>query len=73
MKRVKHMAEDGRVAVRNARRDGRKHLDGLEKGGGHLRRRRRPGRPRTSTSSPTPIEGDIDKALADKEQELLEV
>ena len=33
VKRVKHMAEDGRVAVRNARRDGRKHLDGLEKGG----------------------------------------
>ncbi|MEA3218469.1 MAG: ribosome recycling factor, partial [Acidimicrobiia bacterium] len=26
VKRVKHMAEEGRVAVRNARRDGRKHL-----------------------------------------------
>ena len=33
VKVVKHMAEDGRVAVRNIRRDARKHLEGAEKGG----------------------------------------
>ena len=30
---VKHMAEDGRVAVRNIRRDARKHLEANEKAG----------------------------------------
>jgi ribosome recycling factor len=72
VKRVKHMAEDGRVAVRNARRDGRKHLDGLEKGGvistDELGRATKDLDRRTHA-----IEGDIDKALAEKEQELLEV
>ena len=33
VKVVKHMAEDGRVAVRNLRRDARKHLEGSEKAG----------------------------------------
>jgi len=33
VKVVKHMAEDGRVAVRNIRRDARKHLEGSEKAG----------------------------------------
>ena len=33
VKVVKHMAEDGRVAVRNLRRDARKHLEALEKAG----------------------------------------
>ena len=33
MKVVKHMAEDGRVAVRNVRRDARKHLEAAEKAG----------------------------------------
>ena len=31
VKVVKHMAEDGRVAVRNVRRDARKHLEAMEK------------------------------------------
>ena len=33
VKVVKHMAEEGRVAVRNIRRDARKHLEALEKDG----------------------------------------
>jgi len=33
VKVVKHMAEDGRVAVRNLRRDSRKALEGAERGG----------------------------------------
>ena len=33
VKIVKHMAEDGRVAVRNIRRDARKHLEAAEKAG----------------------------------------
>jgi ribosome recycling factor len=33
VKVVKHMAEDGRVAVRNIRRDARKHMEALEKAG----------------------------------------
>jgi len=33
VKVVKHMAEDGRVAVRNLRRDARKHLETAERGG----------------------------------------
>jgi ribosome recycling factor len=33
VKVVKHMAEDGRVAVRNLRRDARKHLEGSERTG----------------------------------------
>ena len=38
------MAEDGRVAVRNIRRDARKHLEAAEKAGGDLGRRARAGR-----------------------------
>ena len=33
MKIVKDMAEDGRIAVRNMRRDARKHLEAAEKAG----------------------------------------
>ena len=44
VKVVKHMAEDGRVAVRNVRRDARKHLEGAEKRRRDLLRRARSGR-----------------------------
>ena len=44
VKVVKHMAEDGRVAVRNVRRDTRKHLEASEKAGRDLLRRARPSR-----------------------------
>lgn len=72
VKRVKHMAEEGRVAVRNARRDGRKHLESLEKSGelssDEVNRAHKELDKLTHV-----IEADIDKALADKEHELLEV
>ena len=72
VKVVKHMAEDGRVAVRNVRRDARKHLEAAEK---------------DSTISADDLERaekelekithehveEIDKAFQRKEHELLEV
>jgi ribosome recycling factor len=72
VKRVKHMAEEGRVAVRNARRDGRKHLDALEKGG-ELSSDDVGRAGRDLDKLTHNVEADIDKALADKEHELLEV
>ena len=72
VKRVKGMAEDGRVAVRSARRDGRKELEGLEKAGeistDDLSRAEKELDKLTHG-----IESEIDKSLAEKEQELLEV
>jgi ribosome recycling factor len=72
VKVVKHMAEDGRVAVRNIRRDARKHLEQAEKNG------------EVSVDALERAEKDlekithehvdlIDKAFARKEHELLEV
>jgi ribosome recycling factor len=72
VKHVKNMAEDGRVAVRNIRRDARKHLEAAEKAG------------QLSANELERAEKDIerithehvemiDKAFARKEQELLEV
>ncbi|MGZ4680626.1 MAG: ribosome recycling factor [Ilumatobacteraceae bacterium] len=72
VKIVKNMAEDGRVAVRNIRRDARKHLEAAEKAG------------QLSANELERAEKDIerithehvemiDKAFARKEQELLEV
>jgi ribosome recycling factor len=71
VKVVKHMAEDGRVAVRNIRRDARKHLEAAEKAAAisadELER---------SEKELEKITHDhvdhIDKALGRKEQELLE-
>lgn len=72
VKRVKGMAEEGRVAVRNARRDARKSLEGLAKAGtisdDDVTRAEKELDRLTHAN-----EGDIDKSLADKEQELLEV
>ena len=72
VKVVKHMAEEGRVAVRNVRRDTRKHLEASEKAG------------EISSDEVDRAEKElekithehvdhIDKALARKEHELLEV
>jgi ribosome recycling factor len=72
VKVVKHMAEDGRIAVRNIRRDVRKHLEQAEKNG------------EVSADALERAEKDlekithehvdlIDKAFARKEHELLEV
>ena len=72
VKIVKQMAEDGRVAVRNIRRDSRKHLEASEKAAeisaDELERAEK------DLDKLTHDHVDhIDKALGRKEQELLEV
>ena len=72
VKIVKQMAEDGRVAVRNIRRDARKHLEAAEKAAeisaDELERAEK------DLDKLTHDHVDhIDKALGRKEQELLEV
>jgi ribosome recycling factor len=72
VKVVKHMAEDGRVAVRSVRRDARKHLEGSEKTGeisaDELERAEK------ELEKITHEHVDkIDAALGRKETELLEV
>ena len=72
VKVVKHMAEDGRVAVRNIRRDARKHLEAAEKAGeisaDELERAEKEMEKITHDHV-----DHIDKALGRKEHELLEV
>ncbi len=72
VKVVKNMAEDGRVALRNVRRDARKVLEIAEKDGeiskDELERAEKELEKYTHESG----EG-VDRALARKEQELLEV
>jgi ribosome recycling factor len=72
VKVVRHMAEDGRVAVRNVRRDVRKHLESAEKSGSisvdELDRAEKELEKITHDHT-----DEIDKALARKEHELLEV
>lgn len=69
---VKQMAEDGRVAIRNLRREARKELEGAEKAGDlsadELQRAEK-----ELDSMTHAHEGEVDSALAAKEQELLEV
>jgi ribosome recycling factor len=71
VKLVKHMAEEGRVAVRNLRRSGRHDLDQLEKDGDiskdELQRAEKELDKLTHAQ-----EAEIDGALQHKEQELLE-
>ena len=72
VKVVKHMAEDGRISLRNIRRDARKHLEAAEKAtqisANELER---------AEKEMDKITHDhvelIDKALGRKEHELLEV
>jgi ribosome recycling factor len=72
VKIVKNMAEDGRVALRNIRRDARKHLEAAEKAGemsvDELERAEKEMERVTHDHVDS-----IDKAFARKEQELLEV
>lgn len=69
---VKQKAEDGRVQIRNARRSARQELEGLQKGGDltedDLARANKELDKVTHQR-----EAEIDKALDQKEQELLEV
>jgi ribosome recycling factor len=72
VKVVRAMAEEGKVAIRGVRHKGRKDLDALEKNGeissDDLNRATKELDRLTHAH-----ESDIDKALQDKEQELLEV
>lgn len=72
VKVVKNMAEDGRVALRNIRRDSRKALETAEKDGEISKDEL--DRAEKELEKLTHENGEsIDKALARKEQELLEV
>ncbi|MBI4885377.1 MAG: ribosome recycling factor [Actinobacteria bacterium] len=72
VKMVKHMAEDGRVALRNVRRDARKHLEAVEKAGHISADELERGEKEMDKMTHDHVEL-IDKALGRKEQELLEV
>jgi ribosome recycling factor len=72
VKVVKHMAEDGRVAVRNVRRDTRKHLEASEKAGEISSDELDRAEKELEKITHDHVD-DIDKALARKEHELLEV
>jgi ribosome recycling factor len=72
VKVVKNMAEEGRVAVRNVRRDARKHLEAAEREG--LISRDDLDRAEKELEKVTHDHVDrIDKAFGRKESELLEV
>jgi ribosome recycling factor len=72
VKVVKHMAEEGRVAVRNVRRDTRKHLEAAEKSGELSADALERAEKELEKITHDHVD-EIDKALARKEHELLEV
>ena len=72
VKIVKNMAEDGRVAVRNIRRDARKHLDAAEKAAEISANELDRAEKEIERITHEHVEM-IDKAFGRKEQELLEV
>ena len=69
---VKHMAEDGRIAVRNIRRDARKHMESSEKAGEISADDLERAEKELEKITHDHVEL-IDKAFGRKEQELLEV
>lgn len=71
-KQVKTMAEDGRVAMRNIRRDVNDSLKKLEKAGDISEDDSRRAQEKVQNVTDRFI-GDIDKLLTAKEQEILEV
>ena len=72
VKVVKNMAEDGRVAIRNIRRDVRKHLDAAEKAAEISANELERAEKEIERITHEHVEM-IDKAFGRKEQELLEV
>lgn len=72
VKVVKNMSEDGRVAVRNVRRDARKQLETSEKNSEFSKDDLERAEKELDKYTQDHIE-QIDKAFARKEQELLEV
>jgi ribosome recycling factor len=72
VKIVKNMAEDGRIALRNIRRDARKHLEAAEKAGEMSADELDRAEKEMERITHEHVEL-IDKAFGRKEQELLEV
>ncbi len=72
VKVVKHMAEDGRIAVRSARRDARKLMEAAEKAGEISADELERAEKELEKVTHDHVE-HIDAALGRKEQELLEV
>ena len=72
VKVVKHLAEEGRVAVRNVRRDARKHLEAAEKASEISADELERAEKELDKITHDHVDA-IDKALHRKEQELLEV
>ncbi len=72
VKVVKHMAEEGRIVVRNLRRDARKHLEHAQKDGEISTDELERAEKELEKITHEHVE-EIDKALARKEHELLEV
>ena len=72
VKIVKNMAEDGRVAIRNIRRDARKHMETAEKNSEISKDDLERAEKELDKFTHDHVEL-IDKAFARKEQELLEV
>ncbi len=72
VKVVKNMAEDGRVAVRNVRRDARKHLEAAEKDGEISQDDLERAEKELEKVTHDHVER-IDKAFGRKEAELLEI
>lgn len=72
VKRVRDMAEHGKVAIRNARRDARRDLDALARDGEASEDEVARGEKELDRITHA-AEGDIDQSLVKKEAELLEV
>ena len=72
VKLVKNMAEEGRVAVRNVRRDARKHLETAEKNGDISKDDLERAEKELEKITHDHV-AHIDASVAKKEQELLEV
>jgi len=72
VKVVKHMAEDGRIAVRNIRRDARKHMEAAEKASEISADDLERAEKELEKITHDHVER-IDAAVARKEEELLEV
>jgi ribosome recycling factor len=72
VKVVKNMAEDGRIAVRNIRRDARKHLEAFEKDGEISKDDLERAEKELDKVTHEHVE-KIDRAVGRKEDELLEV
>ena len=73
VKLVRRYGEEGKIAIRNVRRDVMRHLEELVTQRRRRRRRGAPGRRRRCRSSRTTTSKRIDELLKHKEAEIMEV